>query len=148
MFWVVGDSGYSLRPWILTPILGAAPNSPEALYNVKQMRCRSLVEQCNGLLKMRFRCLLKHRVLHYSPPIASKIINTCAVLHNICISENVPLEINDDNDNEEIDFGMYNNENEDIANEENAIGRNIRRIDPDLAAARIKQRQMIINYFS
>lgn len=148
MFWVVGDSGYSLRPWILTPILGAAPNSPEALYNVQQIRCRSLVEQCNGLLKMRFRCLLKHRVLHYSPPIASKIINTCAVLHNICISENVPLEINDDNDNEEIDFEMYNNENEDIANEENAIGRNIRRIDPYLAAARIKQRQMIINYFS
>lgn len=35
-----------------------------------------------------------------SPLIASKIINTCAVLHNICISENVPLplEMDDDND--------------------------------------------------
>ncbi|XP_024878240.1 putative nuclease HARBI1 [Temnothorax curvispinosus] len=101
---LLGDSGYSLRPWMMTPILGAAENSPEALYNVKQMRCRSLVEQCNGLLKMRFRCLLKHRVLHYSPLIASKIINICAVLHNICISENVPLplEMDGDNDDDEL----------------------------------------------
>lgn len=90
MFLFVGDSGYSLRPWIMTPI-DAAENSPEASYNKKQMRCRSLIEQCNGVLKMRFRCLLKHRILHYSPPTAAKIINTCAVLHNICVSENVPM---------------------------------------------------------
>lgn len=149
MFLVIGDSGYSLRPWKMTPILGAAPNSPEALYNEKQMRCRSLVEQCNGLLKMRFRCLLKHRVLHYSPPIVSKIINTCAVLHNMCISQNMTLllEMNNDDNDEQIDFGMYNNKNN-IGNEKNAIGRNIRRIDPDLAAGRLKQQRMIINYFS
>ncbi|XP_036138780.1 putative nuclease HARBI1 [Monomorium pharaonis] len=77
------DSRYSLRPWMMTPIIGAIKGSPEAEYNTKQMRCRALIEQCNGVLKMRFRCLLKYRVLHYSPPIASKIIYTCAVLHNM-----------------------------------------------------------------
>jgi len=91
MFWIIGDSGYSLRPWMMTLVIDAIEGSPEAEYNRKQMRCRSLIEQCNGLLKMRFRCLLKHRVLHYSPPTASKIIYTCAVLHNMCINENVPL---------------------------------------------------------
>lgn len=148
MFFIVGDSGYSLRPWMLTPITDAAQNSPEALYNRKQMTCRSLIEQCNGVLKMRFRCLLKHRVLHYSPPIASKIIYTCAVLHNICISENVPmlLELNDGN--EEFDFGMNINGNVNANEENNVPERNIRRINPDLAAGRIKQQQIITNYFS
>lgn len=128
----------------MTPIIDAIENSPEAAYNKKQMRCRSLIERCNGLLKMRFRCLLKHRVLHYSPPTASKIIYTCAVLHNMCITEDVPLYLNDDN--EDVDFGMYNNEN--VANAENIPERNIRRVNPDLAAGRNKQRLIITNYFS
>lgn len=131
----------------MTPIIDAAVNSPEELYNKKQMRCRSLIEQCNGVLKMRFRCLLKHRVLHYSPPIASKIIYTCAILHNICINENVPMPLELDDD-EEFDFGMNINENNIENEEDNVPERNIRRIDPDLAAGRLKQRQMIINYFS
>jgi len=128
----------------MTPIIGAIEGSPEAEYNRKQMKCRSIIEQCNGVLKMRFRCLLKHRVLHYSPPTASKIIYTCAVLHNMCINENVPLYLN--NDDENLDFGIYN-ENL-IENEENIPERNVRRIDPDLAAGRNKQRLMIVNYFS
>jgi len=89
---------------MMTPVIDAIKGSPEAEYNRKQIRCRSLIGQCNGVLKMRFRCLLKHRVLHYSPSTASKIIYTCAVLHNMCINENVPLYIND----EDLEFGMYN----------------------------------------
>lgn len=104
---MVGDSGYPLRPWMMTPIPDAAENSPEALYNKKQMSCRSVVEQCNGLLKMIFRCLLKHRVLHYSPPVASKIIYTCAALHNMCITQNVPILSESDYNKEELDFGIY-----------------------------------------
>ena len=140
MFWIAGDSRYSLRPWMMTPIIDAIKGSPEAEYNTKQMRCRALIEQCNGVLKMRFRCLLKYRVLHYSPPIASKIIYTCAVLHNMYIAQNVSLNLNDDN--EDVDFGMYNNKNR-IENE-----RNVRIIDPNMAAGRNKQQLMIANYFS
>jgi len=146
MFLFIGDSGYSLRPWMMTPITDAVENSPEALYNKKLIRCRSLIEQCNGLLKMRFRCLLKHRVLHYAPPTAAKIINTCAVLHNICVSENVPMPL-DLNDEEDFDFGMNINGNN-IENEGNAPEINIHRMNPDLAAGRRKQRLMIRNYFS
>lgn len=129
----------------MTSIIGAVEDSPEAAYNKNQMRCRSLIEQCNGLLKMRFRCLLKHRVLHYSPPIAFKIIYTCAVLHNMCIIQNVPLYLNDDLNNEDLDLEMYDNENRD---EENILDRNVRRVDPELAAGRNKQRLIIRNYFS
>lgn len=40
----------------------------------------------NGLPKMRFRCLLKHRILQTK---ARKIVNTCVVLHNIFLEHNV-----------------------------------------------------------
>lgn len=100
-FSVVGDSGYALRPWLLTPILEAVDRSPEADYNDCQTSTRNIIERVNGTLKMRFRCLLKHRVLHYKPVLASKIINTCCALHNLCIQNNlleVPPEEDDDED--------------------------------------------------
>nr|CAI5840098.1 unnamed protein product [Callosobruchus analis] len=37
---------------------------------------------------MRFRSLFKHRVLHYDPETACKIIDTCCILHNICMFKN------------------------------------------------------------
>jgi hypothetical protein len=42
------------------------------------------IERVNGNIKSRFRCLLRHRVLHYHTVKAAKIICACAVLHNIC----------------------------------------------------------------
>ena len=84
---------------------------------------------------MRFRCPLKHRVLHYTPPVCCKIINACAVLHNLCIEHNVP-EPNEPLD-AEVDFGVDDNgieENEEIQNQ------NIcRRINPDLADGKRKR---------
>lgn len=38
-----------------------------------------------------FRCILKHRFLHYHPEKTTKIINACTVLHNICITNDIPL---------------------------------------------------------
>lgn len=60
----IGDSGYALRPWLLIPFQNPA-NDNEELYNTKQMRARSLIERCNGLLKMRFRYLYNN--LFYMP---------------------------------------------------------------------------------
>lgn len=135
MYFYLGDSGYALRTYMLTPILNPepAPDTPEARYNERQISTRSIVERCNGLLKMRFRCLLKHRVLHYKPNVASKIINACAVLHNMCISYNVPEP------NEELEFdllGLFEDEN--VNNAQNV----------DLVNGRRMQQQLIQNYFS
>ncbi|KAJ8926478.1 hypothetical protein NQ314_021153 [Rhamnusium bicolor] len=91
-YFLLGDSGYPLRPWLLTPVANAETEEEEA-YNEVHRRARSTIERCNGLLKMRFRCLLKHRVLHYAPNKASKIINACVLLHNMCIDNNVELNL-------------------------------------------------------
>lgn len=41
----------------------------------------------------RFRCVLKERTARYSPQFAAKIVMACAVLHNMCIINNMPLPV-------------------------------------------------------
>ncbi|XP_048484566.1 putative nuclease HARBI1 [Plutella xylostella] len=89
--WFLGDSGYALRPWMLTPILNAAVGSPEEHYTDMHCHVRNTVERCIGVLKARWRCLLAHRVLHYEPTKAAKIVNACCVLHNIANAHNLPV---------------------------------------------------------
>ena len=89
--WLIGDSGYPLQPWLLTPIADALENTPEGQYNRCHVRARNCIERCNGVLKQRFRCLLQHRVLHYSPITAGNIIHSCVVLHNMATKARLPL---------------------------------------------------------
>nr|CAI5851475.1 unnamed protein product [Callosobruchus analis] len=87
-------------------------------------------------------CLLKHRVLHYGPETASQIINACAVLHNICIANNVEEPELGEGD-EHIDFGLLVNT---VAYREKSQTQN-RRVNPLLAEGRRIQRRLIQNYF-
>lgn len=83
--WLLGDSGYPLEPWLLTPF-SDPQNDDETLFNDMHAKARSTVERAIGLLKGRFRCLSKERRLHYTPPTCTDIINACAALHNICLA--------------------------------------------------------------
>lgn len=76
----------------MIPILGAAPDTPEAHYTYLHVRGRNIIERTIGLLKARFRCLLVHRVLHYAPEVAGSIVNACVILHNICNRANTPVQ--------------------------------------------------------
>ncbi|KAI8120492.1 putative nuclease HARBI1 [Lucilia cuprina] len=98
------DSGYPLRPWLLTPYRSATEN--ERRYNTVHAQARNCVERLNGVLKSVFRCL--QGGLNTSPQNAGKIINACAVLHNFrlahgLLSEDylVNLEEHSDTSNEE-----------------------------------------------
>ncbi|KAK9708080.1 DDE superfamily endonuclease [Popillia japonica] len=54
--WLIGDSGYGLQPWLLTPIENANPDSPEGRYTAQHIAARNNIERCFGVLKQRFRC--------------------------------------------------------------------------------------------
>lgn len=87
-----GDSGYPLRPTLLTPIVETEPDSPQRYYTEVHCRVRNTVERCIGVLKSRWRCLLVDRKLHYHPTTAGLITNACAVLHNISNAARLPVE--------------------------------------------------------
>lgn len=103
--WLLGDSGYPLSPWLMTPIPDAAENTPEWRYTKKHCSTRIVIERCFGSLKQKFRSLLRHRVLHYGHRMSGLIIYSAAVLHNICVDHNYIEEI------ENYDLGKYNDRN-------------------------------------
>ncbi|XP_046407808.1 putative nuclease HARBI1 [Ischnura elegans] len=110
--WLLGDCGYPVAPWLMTPVPDYfAPNTPEDNFNRSLTRARSTVERCIGVLKSRWRCLLKHRVLHYLPDKVSRIVNSCAVLHNMCVEEGLPLNAEDMVELEELGVDVVPDQN-------------------------------------
>lgn len=82
---VLGDAGYPLSPIVLLPIVDAPEGSPEYRYTTRHTHTRCTIERVFGILKGRFRCLHKDRVLSYQPEVAADFFKACAVLHNILI---------------------------------------------------------------
>lgn len=130
-------SGYPTRPWLLTPIVNPQ-NVGQQRYNERLCSIRSIIERCNGVLKNRFRCLLRYRTLHYHPTTAGKIVNACCILHNLCLERNIPEP--DEPHMEEPEYGMYNNPN--------FIDIMPQLINPDLVAGRNLQQNIIANHFN
>ncbi|KAG5888173.1 hypothetical protein JTB14_018534 [Gonioctena quinquepunctata] len=101
-----GDSEYPLRQLLITPSVDPITEKGEWFNEAQRKQ--------GAPLKIRFRCLLKHRTLHYSPNKSSSIINACIVLHNMCIENDEQLILNPDKQLEEVDSGLIppNHENE------------------------------------
>ncbi|XP_052122515.1 putative nuclease HARBI1 isoform X2 [Frankliniella occidentalis] len=90
--WLLGDSGYPLEPWLMTPLPDAPRGTPEYNYTKVHCQCRNPVERCIGVLKSRWRCLFLP--IHYSPVKSGRIVNACAVLHNLMTSLRVAVPPN------------------------------------------------------
>ena len=89
--WLLEDSGYCLKPWLMTPYARPA-SEVERKYNLLHQNTRRLIEQSFGVFKNRWR-ILDHtgRSLCYSPNKVTKITITCCVLHNICRRSGTPI---------------------------------------------------------
>ncbi|XP_064639594.1 putative nuclease HARBI1 [Lineus longissimus] len=84
---LLGDSGYPVRPWLMTPFLN--PNTPQQRrYNRAHKRTRCLVERGIGQWKRRFHCL--HGMLRHTPQKCCEIIAVCAILHNLAKDRALP----------------------------------------------------------
>lgn len=90
--WLLGDSGYPCRPYILTPWENADSPAKER-YNFKHAQTRNTVERTIGLLKARFRCLdLTGGHLMFAPAKVCRFVVACGILHNIAVDRNVEFD--------------------------------------------------------
>ncbi|KAK3889942.1 hypothetical protein Pcinc_006095 [Petrolisthes cinctipes] len=86
-----GDSGYPLKPFLLTPFLNPGTRGEER-YNRSYKQTRVIVEQTFGILKSRFRCLHSSGgSLQYHPRKCAKIAAACMLLHNRCVRHRIPV---------------------------------------------------------
>ncbi|KAK3875966.1 hypothetical protein Pcinc_007222 [Petrolisthes cinctipes] len=87
---LLGDSGYPLEPFLMTPVTNPT-NEAEELYYRALVRTRVIVELTLGVVKNCFRCI--HRFsgeLQYTPLRSAKIVSACLLLHNRCVSRSIP----------------------------------------------------------
>jgi hypothetical protein len=87
---LLGDSGYPCRPFLLTPLLHPANASQEA-YNRAHILTRNTIERFFGVLKRRFPCLALGLRCQLNTVLL--IIVASGVLHNICKLQNDILDI-------------------------------------------------------
>jgi hypothetical protein len=90
---LIGDSGYTLYPWLLTPFLDDS-DPVKRRYNYKLSSTRMKIENCFGLLKNRWR-ILKSELSMKSMHGNVQIVESCIFLHNFCITEGDDVQIDD-----------------------------------------------------
>lgn len=73
----------------MTPVLDPRSRAEER-YNWSHRATRTVIERCNGILKLRFHCL--HGELRVSPERACRIIAACVFLHNRAIDYKRPID--------------------------------------------------------
>ena len=81
---IIGDSAYPLKSWLVTPFRDTGHlTAAQRNYNRTVSAQRQCVERSIGMLKGRFR-RLREVSMHDPADICTLIISAC-ILHNVCI---------------------------------------------------------------
>lgn len=93
---ILGDCGYELSTFILPrfkdPELRGSQE--KGRFNTKHAQTRVVVEHAFGVLKNRFRCLL--RPLELSETNVHVVVTACMILHNMCVDARVAEPLRDE----------------------------------------------------
>ena len=91
--WLLGDRGYGIQPYLLTPIRPCSVSTqPQGRYHKAHTKTRNTIERAFGPWKARFQCLnVSGGALQFEPSRCCTIITATGVLHNMCIFDNTPL---------------------------------------------------------
>jgi len=76
----------------MTPLANFPEDTRQFQYTQQLCKAKNIVERFFGVFKSIWRCLSYQRVLMYEPAFAARIINACAVLHNMRIQHRLPFE--------------------------------------------------------
>ncbi len=94
--WLLGDNGYPLKTWLITPYITPTTRR-QRVFNRVFSSARSVIERTFGVLKMRFRCLDRTGgSLSYSPQSVSAFFMACCVLHNIAIRSGCHFDLTEE----------------------------------------------------
>ncbi|KAJ8977114.1 hypothetical protein NQ317_005242 [Molorchus minor] len=83
---LVGDNGYPIKPYLITPLRNVRNEAEALLFNESQIRTRNVVERSYGVSKRRFPALAMGMRVHLDT--AQAITVATAILHNIACNEN------------------------------------------------------------
>ena len=101
---LLGDSGYALKPYLMTPYHEPATANQRG-FNRAHRRTRVLIEQTFGRWKRRFHLLNSEVRMH--PEKVCQLIGACAILQNIAIAFNEPMEDEEGDEDDEPDVQEY-----------------------------------------
>lgn len=89
---LLGDSGYPCKNYLLTPILNPS-TAAENRYNTAHIATRNTIERCFGVVKRRFPCLAQSLRIHVNTAMA--VICAAFTLHNVALElkDNLPLAL-------------------------------------------------------
>lgn len=99
----------------MTPLPHYREGTRQFKYTVKHCKARNVAERFFGVFKSVWRCLSYQRVLMYAPDMAGKIVNACAVLHNMCIHYRLPIEVENIENCYDNDHNLRNLEHNEMA---------------------------------
>lgn len=92
---LVADSGYAIKPYVITPLLNPQTPAPH-IFNEAQIRTRNPIERAIGVLKRRFPILALGIRLQKEK--VEAVVIAAVVLHNVALSmgDLNPPEVNEE----------------------------------------------------
>ncbi|GJZ12419.1 antagonist of like heterochromatin protein 1-like protein [Tanacetum coccineum] len=105
--WVVGNSNYSLKDWILVPYTHQNLTWSQHMFNQKIGELENIAKDAFMRLKGRWGCLQKRTEVRLQE--LPMVLGACCVLHNICEMNNEEMDVDLRfellNDHDKMDLG-------------------------------------------
>ena len=114
-FYLLGNSAFPILDWLTTPFRDFGNLTLEQKrFNKAHSQCRQVIERAFGMLKCRFRRLLRFDISDITLLVDS-VLSAC-VLHNLCLFENDVFEAAEIEEDDVCNGDYYEREEHDVCN--------------------------------